>query len=48
MLLMLLANLGVYAWRQGHLEPLLGAGTAEREPERLQRQVAPERVQLSR
>jgi hypothetical protein len=49
-LILLLANAGFWAWRQGWLEPLHGTIGArpdgEREPERLARQVHPERVQL--
>ncbi|HEU4458696.1 MAG TPA: SPOR domain-containing protein [Methylibium sp.] len=48
--LLLLANLGFYAWREGWLAPLHGAIGArpegDREPERLARQVRPEAVRL--
>jgi hypothetical protein len=45
--LLLAANLGFYAWTQGWLDPLVGASSqGEREPERLQHQVHPERVRL--
>ena len=49
-LLLLIANAGFWAWRQGWLEPLhgfIGASPAgDREPQRLARQVAPETVQV--
>lgn len=49
-LLLLLANAGFWAWRQGWLAPLnevIGARPqGEREPERLARQVRPETVKL--
>ncbi|HSV68621.1 MAG TPA: SPOR domain-containing protein [Methylibium sp.] len=49
-LLLLLANAGFWAWRQGWLEPLHGVIGArpegEREPERLALQVSPELVRL--
>lgn len=49
-LLLLLANAGFWAWRQGWLEPLHGAIGArpegEREPERLTMQVDPDRLRL--
>ncbi len=49
-LVLLLANAGFWAWRQGWLEPLHGVIGArpqgEREPERLARQEHPERVRL--
>lgn len=49
-LVLLLANAGFWAWRQGWLEPLHGLIGArpegEREPERLARQEHPERVRL--
>lgn len=48
--LLILANAGFWAWRQGWLEPLHGVIGArpegEREPERLARQVNPQAVQL--
>jgi len=47
---LLLANAGFFAWRAGWLEPLHGVIGArpqgEREPQRLQRQVNPQAVQL--
>jgi hypothetical protein len=47
---LLLANAGFWAWRQGWLEPLHGVIGArpegEREPERLARQVNPQAVRL--
>lgn len=49
-LALLLANAGFFAWRAGWLEPLHGVIGArpegEREPQRLQRQVNPQAVQL--
>lgn len=49
-LLLLLANAGFWAWRQGWLEPLHGVIVArpdgEREPERLARQVQPDAIRL--
>lgn len=45
-LLLVLANLGYFAWSQGHLRAL-GWGPAEqREPERLERQVAPDKLRV--
>jgi hypothetical protein len=45
--LLLLANLGFYAWTQGWLDPVLGtSAVGDREPERLSRQVRPEAVTL--
>ena len=45
--LLLLANLGFYAWHQGWLDPVLGTSSlGDREPERLARQVRPEAVKL--
>lgn len=46
-LVLLLANLGYYAWTAGHLEGLLSIPPSSREPERLQRQVRPEIVQIA-
>jgi len=44
---LLLANLGFFAWTQGWLDPLVGApADSEREPERLARQLRPEAVKL--
>lgn len=45
-LVLLLANLGYYAWTAGHLEGLVSRAPGPREPERLQRQVRPEIVQI--
>jgi cell division protein FtsN len=42
-LLLLLANVALFAWRQGSLGPAVEAG---REPQRLERQVAPEKLRL--
>jgi len=42
-LLLLLANLAVLAWEQGVFGP---STTAGREPQRLERQIAPERIRL--
>lgn len=45
--LLLVANLGFYAWSHGWLKPLGGASSeGEREPERLKRQVRPDAVRL--
>ena len=44
--LLLLLNLWIWAWSNGHLR-VLGFGPAEpREPERVQEQVMPEALQL--
>lgn len=45
-LLLLLGNLGFYAWSHGHLGGLVGQASDQREPERLQRQVRPEAIRL--
>lgn len=46
-LLVLLANLAFYAWTQGWLDTVVGSSPqGEREPQRLQRQLRPESVQL--
>lgn len=49
-LALLVANAAFFAWRSGWLEPLHGVIGArpegEREPQRLQRQVNPQAVQL--
>ncbi|AKJ27023.1 SPOR domain-containing protein [Caldimonas brevitalea] len=45
-LLLLIANLGFYAWRGGHLAAVAGAPADEREPERLREQVRPEAIRL--
>lgn len=45
-LVLLLANLGYYAWTAGHLQALVSRPPTPREPERLQRQVRPEIVQI--
>ncbi len=45
--MLLLANLGFFAWTQGWLDPLVGApADSEREPERVARQLRPEAVKL--
>ncbi len=45
--LLVLANLGFFAWTQGWLAAVVGLGPrAEREPERLARQVQPQRVRI--
>jgi hypothetical protein len=45
--LLLLANLGFYAWHQGWLDAVLATSSlGDREPERLARQVRPEAVKL--
>jgi len=44
--LLLLANLGYFAWAQGWLEPIGLRAGGDREPERLQRQVRPEAVRV--
>jgi len=46
-LLLLLANLGFWAWTQGQLDGIVGVrAQGDREPERLARQVRPEAVRL--
>lgn len=45
-LLLLLANLGYFAWSQGHLSALGWAPADVREPQRLQQQVSPEKLQV--
>jgi hypothetical protein len=46
-LLLLLVNLGFYAWTQGQLDNVVGIrAQGDREPERLARQVRPESVRL--
>ncbi len=46
-LLLVLANLGFYAWTQGWMDPLVGVSPhGEREPERFARQVRPEAVRI--
>mgnify|MGYP001268544172 CR=1 FL=1 len=46
-LLLVLANAGFYAWTQGWLDSVVGVrAQAEREPERLARQVRPETVRI--
>jgi hypothetical protein len=49
-LALLLANAGFYAWRAGWLAPLHGVIGArpegEREPQRLERQVDPQAIEL--
>jgi hypothetical protein len=45
--LLLTANLAVYAWTQGWLSPLaMPPMSSEREPERLAQQVRPESIKL--
>ena len=45
--LLLLANLGFYAWTEGWLDAVVGArAIGDREPERLNRQVKPESVRI--
>jgi hypothetical protein len=44
--LLVLANLGFYAWTHGHLASLGLAPTDQREPERLQAQIHPETMRL--
>jgi hypothetical protein len=45
--LLFLANLGFFAWTQGWLDAVVGpAPRAEREPERLARQLQPQRVRI--
>lgn len=47
LLLLVLANAGVYAWTSGWLDPLLPPpGKAEREPARLAAQISPESVRV--
>lgn len=44
---LLIANLAYFAWTQGWLSPWIGASpTGERDPERLERQVNPQAVQI--
>ncbi|QEA12865.1 SPOR domain-containing protein [Comamonas flocculans] len=45
-LVLLLANLGYYAWSSGQLQPWGLAPQSEGEPERLQRQIAPQNLEL--
>jgi hypothetical protein len=45
-LVLLLANVGYYAWTQGYLVGIVSAPPHQREPERLQRQVRPEAVRI--
>jgi len=46
-LLLVLLNLGFYAWTQSWLDPVIGVSPGgEREPERFARQVNPERVRI--
>ncbi|HWH80737.1 MAG TPA: SPOR domain-containing protein, partial [Burkholderiaceae bacterium] len=44
--LLLLANLGYFAWSQGWLDAIGLRASGDREPERLQRQVRPELVRI--
>jgi hypothetical protein len=46
-LVLLLANLGYYAWTAGHLSGLVSVSPTQREPERLERQVRPDIVQFN-
>lgn len=47
LLVLLLANAGVYAWSRGWLEPMfIAPALAEREPARLTRQVNPDAVRV--
>lgn len=46
-LVLLLANVGYYAWTQGHLTGIVSVPPHQGEPERLQRQVRPEAIQLA-
>ena len=46
-LVLLLANLGYYAWTTGHLSGLVSVSPTQREPERLERQVRPEILQVT-
>jgi hypothetical protein len=46
-LMLLLANLGYYAWTAGHLRGLVSVSPTQREPERLERQVRPEILQFN-
>ncbi|HEX3140727.1 MAG TPA: SPOR domain-containing protein [Rhizobacter sp.] len=46
-LVLIIANLGFYAWTQGMLDGVVGAhAQGDREPDRLQRQVHPESVRV--
>ena len=45
-LVLLLANVGYYAWTQGQLTGIVSAPPHQREPERLLQQVRPEAIQL--
>jgi hypothetical protein len=46
-LILLLANLGFYAWTQGWLDAALGVSAlGDREPERLARQVSPQAIRI--
>jgi hypothetical protein len=46
-LILLLANLGFYAWTQGWLDTALGVSSlGDREPQRLARQVSPQAVRI--
>lgn len=45
-LVLLLANVGYYAWTQGYLVGIVSAPPHQREPERLQQQVRPEAIRL--
>lgn len=45
-LVLLLANIGYYAWSQGHLAGIVSVPPHEREPERLRQQVRPDAIRL--
>ena len=47
-LLLVLANLGYFAWSQGHLRALGWGPDEQREPERLERQMSPEKLKVER
>lgn len=47
-LLLLLANIGYFAWSQGHLRAMGWGPLEEREPQRLKQQVAPEKLRVER
>jgi hypothetical protein len=46
-LLLVLANALAWAYGQGYLDPWLPASASEREPERLARQIEPQRLRLA-
>jgi len=47
-LLLVLANIGYFAWSQGHLRALGWGPLEQREPERARQQVAPEKLRVER